>query len=429
MKLWRSILINLKGGNVFCLGLIGIFLCGLLVLPACSGKRLIKKSPSRQNFQDATAQAFPGLQGSIIGASLIRANRDSYADLIALRREKGRAVIKVWFNREDENFSPGKGSGWTSKTDDSYTFLSAGYLNRDRAGDIVIVGHTPSGKTLAKLLLNNGKGYYYSLQKNDLPPIRQGIERVALVDIDNDGAFDLFFTGRKVLDPNGKLDKHQAQVMINNGKGEFQDATSLLLPTLRPGIIGVSFADYNGDEVNDAYLVYNTGANALLINNGVGKLLDESRERIPVIRDESLHADWADFDMDGDNDIMVAAKSIDEKDRGFSREYNYVLENTGQGYFEKRTLKVLPPYPSRRIYLLDANGSDIPDAIILSQRGAHYLRGLGKWRFARETKKRLPASARFKEMSFADVNDDGYLDILAITAKGGEAKLWINRFD
>ncbi len=410
-------------------GLIGLLLCGILVLPACSGKRLIKKSPARQSFKDVTAQAFPGLKGNILGARLIRANHDSYADLITLRRQKGRAVITVWFNREDESFSPGKRSGWTSKTNDSYTFLAAGFLNRDQAGDIIIISRSSSGKTLAKLLLNNGKGYFYSLKENELPPIRQGIERVELVDIDNDGAPDLFFTGRKVLDAKGKVDKYQAQVMVNNGKGGFQDVTSLLLPPLRPGIIGVSFADYNGDEVNDVYLVYERGANALLINNGVGQLRDESSERLPIIRGESLHADWADFDMDGDNDLMVATKSIDARDRGFSREYNYVLENTGQGYFAKHTLKVLPPYPSRRIYLLDANGSDIPDAIILSQRGTHYLRGLGKWRFARESKKRLPASTRFKEMSFADVNDDGYLDIFGVTAKGGEGRLWINRFD
>ena len=409
--------------------LVIIILSSLLLLSACSGKRLIKKSPSRQIFKDVTLRAFPLLKGSIIDAKIVRANHDPYADLVLLRQEKGRAVIKVWINHEDEKFSLGKRSGWTSKTNDKYTFLAAGFLNRDRAADIVLIGRTPSGKTVAKLLLNNGKGYFYSLKENILPPIRQGIERVELVDIDNDGTYDLFFTGRKVLDPNGKIDKHQAQLMINNGKGEFQDATSLLLPSLRRGIIGVSFADYNGDEVNDLYLVYGKGPNAMLINNGVGQLVDESRERLPVIRAESLHADWADFDMDGDNDLMVATKSIDERNREYSREYNYVLENTGQGYFEKRTLKVLPPFPSRRIYLLDANGSDIPDAIILSQRGVHYLRGLGKWQFARESKKRLPGPARFKELSFADINDDGYLDIFGITLKGGKGILWMNRFD
>jgi len=376
-----------------------------------------------------TSEALPVHAGGIIDAQLARVNRDPYADLVILRRESGRATIKVWFNQEGESFSTAKRTGWTSKTNNNYRVLAAGFLNRDGAADIVLLGSSPSGKTVAKLLLNNGKGYYYNLKKYALPPIRQGIERVDLVDIDNDGTRDLFFTGKKVLSPKGKIDEHQVQVMINNGKGEFQDATSLLMPSLPLGIVGVSFADYNGDDVNDLYLVYGKGPNRMLINNGVGQFVDETKERLPVIRDESLHADWADFDMDGDNDLMIATKSIDERNREFSREFNYILENTGQGYFEKRTLKVLPPYPSRRIYLLDANGSDIPDAIILSQRGAHYLRGLGKWKFSRESKLRLPAPTLFKEMNFADINDDGYLDILGITAKGGEVRLWMNRFD
>ena len=409
--------------------IIVVLLCSLFLQTACSGKRLIKKTPARQNFKDITSEALPDLSGGIIDAKLARINRDVFADLAILRREGGRATIKVWLNQEDESFATAKRTGWTSKSKNNYRTFVAGFLNRDGAADIVLLGSSPSGKTVAKLLLNNGKGYFYNLEQNTLPPIRQGMERVDLVDIDNDGTRDLFFTGRKVLNPKGKIDERQVQIMINNGKGEFQDATPLLMPSLPPGIVGVSFADYNGDAVNDLYLIYGKGPNKMLINNGVGRFVDETRERLPIIHDESLHADWADFDMDGDNDLMIATKSIDERHREFSREYNYVLENTGQGYFEKKTLKVLPPYPSRRIYLLDANGSDIPDAIILSQRGAHYLRGLGKWKFSRESKLRLPAPTLLKEMSFADIDDDGYLDILGITAKGSEVRLWMNRFD
>jgi hypothetical protein len=409
--------------------IIVILICSAFLLNACSGKRLIKKTPARQNFKYVTSEALPDIAGGIIDVKLSRINRDVFADLAILRQEGGRATIKVWLNQEDESFASPKRTGWTSKSKNNYRTFVAGFLNRDAAADIVLLGNSPSGKTVVKLLLNNGKGYFYNLKQNELPPIRQGMERVDLVDIDNDGTRDLFFTGRKVMNQKGKIDEHQVQVMINNGKGEFQDATRLLMPSLSPGIVGVTFADYNGDDVNDLYLLYGKRRNKMLINNGVGRFVDETKERLPIIYDESLHADWADFDMDGDNDLMIAAKSIDERHREFSREYNYVLENTGQGYFEKRTLKVLPPYPARRIYLLDANGSDIPDAIILSQRGAHYLRGLGKWKFSRESKLRLPAPTLLKEMSFADIDDDGYLDILGVTAKGSEVRLWMNRFD
>lgn len=400
----------------------------LIFLSACSGKPFIRKAPRLQSYEDVTAKALPGLEGPILGARLLRANPDTLADLALLKKDsKGRPVVEVWFNLGNETFSLRKNSGWTGRAGEKVVFMANGFFNRDRASDLVIIERSSTGKSSARLLLNNGKGYFYSMEEFDLPPIREGIERVDPVDIDRDGTIDLFFSGRNVRGPDGKADDHQAQIMINDGKGHFQDATKILLPSMRPGIAGVSFADYDGDRVVDAFLVYENGQNAMLINNGVGKLLDQTRDRLPAVKDNSTHADWADFDMDGDNDLMVVNKAVGEKSRGHAREYSYILENNGEGFFKKRTVKALPPYPSRRVYLLDANGSDIPDAIILSRRGVHYLRGKGDWQFARESKKRLPGSGRFDELTFADVNDDGFLDIFGIT--GQQGRLWINRFE
>ena len=102
--------------------------------------------------------------------------------------------------------------------------------------------------------------------------------------------------------------------------------------------------------------------------------------------------------------------------------------NDGRGYFKKGTLKVLPEFPSHAVYLLDANDSDIPDIIILSQRGTHFLRGKGKWQFWKESRKRLPRNVRFKELAFSDVDKDGHLDIFGVTAEQGRGFLWMNTF-
>ncbi len=422
---------EITGRNfIFWRNLAVIFSAALIFLSACSGKPIIRKTPGLQIFKDTTAKSFPGMEGSILAAKLIRANTDTLADLALLKNDsKGRPVIEVWFNMGNETFSLKKNKGWTGKPNKKVVFLANGFFNRDRATDFIIIERSSNHKSIARLLLNNGKGYFYSMKEYELPPIHEGIERVDPVDIDRDGTVDLFFSGRNVKKANGKIDKYQAQIMINDGEGHFQDATKILLPSMRPGIVGVSFADYDGDRVVDAFLVYENGQNAMLINNGVGKLLDQTRDRLPPVEDRSVHADWADFDMDGDNDLLVVNEVIGKKSRGYSREYNYILENTGGGFFQKRALQVLPPYPSRRVYLFDANGSDIPDAIILSQRGVHYLRGKGDWQFARESKKRLPGPVRFDELTFADVNDDGYLDIFGITSQGKQGRLWINSFE
>jgi hypothetical protein len=53
---------------------------------------------------------------------------------------------------------------------------------------------------------------------------------------------------------------------------------------------------------------------------------------------------------------------------------------------------------------------------------------VGKWGFSLETKG-LPESGTVKEMSFGDMDGDGFLDILLITAKTHQGKLWFNTFD
>ena len=259
--------------------------------------------------------------------------------------------------------------------------------------------------------------------------MHRSVERVDLVDFDQDGDIDLIFTGTKVLNENGKLHKRQGQVLVNRGNGHFDDMTTLLWPKLPSGIVGTSIADYNNDGLPDIFLVYGNGQNRLLINNGVGKFFDKTDWLLPKILDQSTHADWADFDSDGDNDLLVTNRVIKKRYKEHPRETCYFLENDGYGRFSKRSNKKLPSVPAFRVYLLDANGTDIPDVIILNNNGPYYMIGKGNWSFNVETKKRLPEITPMKEIIFGDFNGDGFLDLLAITSKNTNPKLWLNRLE
>ena len=223
------------------------------------------------------------------------------------------------------------------KAGDTVAFMALRDLDHDKTSDMILIGKFADGSN-AKLLFNNGKGYFYTKTERPFPKVHSGMERVDLVDIDEDGHVDLFFTGRNVLDVQGKPLQHQAQFFLNDGEGQFKDATLLLMPPLRTGIVGTSFADYDSDGATDVFLVYENGLNVLLINNGVGKFIDKSRTFLPRISDESVYADWADFDDDGDNDLLVVNKSIRSRDRSHSDEFCYMLVNQGHGYFKKGPL-------------------------------------------------------------------------------------------
>ena len=278
------------------------------------------------------------------------------------------------------------------------------------------------GKYIASILFNNKKGYFYNKVDYFLPEILPGIDRVKLVDLDHDHDLDLFFYGEKVMAPDGRPDPTQSQLFINNGQGEFQDLSSILLTPLPPGIVGAFFADYNGDGTRDIFLTYRNGRDRLLFNNSLGKYTDHTPGRLPVIPGETTHADWADFDGDGDNDLLVL------KRRTQSEQTIFFLENTGEGRFTKRSAKALTVSGGSRVYLLDANGNGIPDALILSAGKTHFLQGQGEWKFSVETIRRLPRARQMMEMAFGDIDDDGYLDIFGIDSKDRKGKLWLNRF-
>jgi len=393
----------------------------------CSQKRGIAKNPDLQFFQDVTHRYLPGDKVSLQGAAFARVDRTPGADLIwFVSSPDNGSRKKILFNEGRNGIGRNKGARKVQRVNEAIRFLATGDVDGNGTDDLILVT-SPTKKGSAKILYNNGKGYFSSRPNVELPFIHRSIDRVDLVDLDQDGDVDFIFTGSKVLTENGELHKRQGQVLINNGRGEFEDATSLLWPKLPPGIVGTSIADYDGDGLPDVFLVYDNGQNRLLMNNGVGQFVDKTDRLLPGIKGQSTHADWADFDMDGDNDLLVTNKAIKKRYQSHSRETCYFLENDGYGRFRKKSSGELPSAPAFRVYLLDANGTGIPDAIILTKGGPYYMVGKGKWGFSVETNKRLPGISPVKEMTFGDINGDGFLDVLGVSAGKRTPRLWLNR--
>ncbi len=399
---------------------------GLLLiffLSACGGspKPHVADNPASQRFRDAT-RLFPIERLSVAQASFLRANKDPLSDLAILTKSKSELYILV--NQGKKGFQKNRAGKWTQNNKEKIEFFAAADLNRDGGDDLILIlGGSENPKT--RILFNNKKGYFYSKEKEGSYSLSPGIEKVIPVDLDGDGDKDLFYFGSMVKPPANK--KYQTMVWINKGDGKFENLTSLLMPVLPAGIQDASFADYDGDGVVDIFLVYGKGQNRLLINNGVGKFSDHTSSRLPRILDDSMHADWADFDQDGDNDLLVVNRSISKIYRGHPEETNYFLENTGGGNFRKRSHKILPHVPSRKVYLLDGNGNTRPDALILTTKGVYYLQGRGKWQFSDESDRRLPRFKKFDQMTFGDINQDRFLDVFAWSRQAG--RLWLNRFN
>ena len=402
----------------------------LILLGGCgTSKPHVADNPASQRFRDVTGKLFPKQGFSPKQATFLRADQDALPDLLVLNKAKpGGLQLRVFINHGEKGFLPKSPGRWIEEQKSRVLAFAATDLNRDGGDDLVLVTET-SGRLTSQVLFNNKKGYFYAKDQKSSYPLRPGIEKVTSIDLDQDGDKDLFYWGQKVLSGKRQVAVHQTRVLINKGKGQLEDLTALLLPHLPAGIIDASFADYDGDGVVDVFLVYGNGQNRILINNGVGKFSDRTTAYIPHILDDSQHADWADFDGDGDNDLLVVNKAIDKPYRAYPGETTYFLENTGGGHFKKRSHKMLPRLSAYKVYLLDANGNTQPDALILTAKGVYYLQGRGHWEFTEETQRRLPRFRFFQEMAFADVNKDGFLDLFALSPTPGRSRIWLNRFD
>ncbi|MEK9627708.1 MAG: VCBS repeat-containing protein [Nitrospinota bacterium] len=398
-------------------------LLSILFLPACGGgaKPHVADNPASQRFRDAT-HLFPAERFSVSEARFLRANQDSLSDLAVLTQSK--LELFVLMHQGKKGFLKKRTGQWTEKNNEKIRFFSAADLNRDGGDDLILILEGKQGPRV-QILFNNKKGYFYPKDNVGKFSLVPGVEKVIPVDLDGDADQDLFFFGRKIKSSASK--SYQAMVWINQGNDRFENLTSLLMPKLPPGIKDASIADYDGDGVVDIFLVYAKGQNRLLMNNGVGKFLDDTSSKLPRILDDSMHADWADFDRDGDNDLLIVNRSIHKIYRGHPEEINYFLENTGGGNFIKRSHKILPRIPSKKVYLLDGNGNTLVDALILTSNGVYYLQGRGGWEFSDETDRRIPRFNRFDHMTFGDINKDRFLDLFAWSGQSG--RLWLNRFD
>jgi hypothetical protein len=138
---------------------------------------------------------------------------------------------------------------------------------------------------------------------------------VALLDYDNDGRLDIFFTnGAKIDDPmpNGKMPDKSDRKFWNrlyhqNADGTFTDVTEkagLTGAQQNYYAMGVAVGDYDNDGFEDIY-VTGYGGNTLYHNNGNGTFTDVTKTAGVGAGGWSASAGFFDYDNDGKLDIFV----------------------------------------------------------------------------------------------------------------------------
>jgi len=163
---------------------------------------------------------------------------------------------------------------------------------------------------------------------------------VAVLDVNGDGLEDLYFTA--TMGPNA--------LYINKGNWKFEEGAEAAGVAASEGIkTGVSVVDINADGSPDLY-VTRTGMvanderrNLLFINDRSGKFTEAGAAYGLNDPSASNHANFFDFDQDGDLDVYVLNHPIDFK------RVNSVQAKPVEGGYERST-EPWTPYDTDRLY-------------------------------------------------------------------------------
>jgi enediyne biosynthesis protein E4 len=210
---------------------------------------------------------------------------------------------------------------------------------------------------------------------------------VAVLDFDNDGRPDLFFTNGATFPGLRRPDpSHHNALLRNLGDGKFEDVTR------RAGLggeslgysLGAAAADFDNDGWTDLF-VANAGPNTLYRNNGDGTFRDVSAESGLAQKPAgtlSVQGAWVDYDRDGRLDLVVSNYTTWTVDT----DRRCVREDGVDFYCHPKTYPAVP----HRLYRNLGGGKfqDVTDAA-----------GFGK------------APGKGMGIAIADVNADGWPDI------------------
>jgi hypothetical protein len=209
---------------------------------------------------------------------------------------------------------------------------------------------------------------------------------VAILDYDNDGMMDIFFTNGAAFPEMRKADSSFFHSLLRNkGDGTFDDVTQKA--GLAGESLGYSFGAAAGDYDNDGYtdlIITNAGDNTLYRNNGNGTFTDVTAGSGLGTKPTgalSVQAAWIDYDNDGLLDLVIA---------------DYTVWTPGT---DRRCLR-----GDRDMYCSPKTYTNVPQRL---------YRNVGRGRFEDVTEKSGFGTVSGKGMgiAIADVNNDGWMDV------------------
>jgi predicted nucleotidyltransferase len=203
-----------------------------------------------------------------------------------------------------------------------YSTRSLALGDVDRDGDLDLV--LGNDNQQSRLYLNNGTGTFTDATASRMPVGIYDTHSLALGDVDGDGDLDL------VLGNSGQ----QSRLYLSDGSGTFTDATASRLPVgIHVRYSSLAFGDVDGDSDLDLVVGGNYGQQSrLYLNDGKGQFTDATASRLPIGIYSTRSLALGDVDRDGDLDLALGNRGQQSR----------LYLNDGTGTFTDATASRLP---------------------------------------------------------------------------------------
>jgi hypothetical protein len=303
------------------------------------------------NFTAATGTPFINVSTGTVGFSDL--NNDGFIDLLitGVTPAGTPETATLYMNNGNGTFSIAVNNLLTPSQGGDFDFAD---IDNDGDKDIILTGSDANSIAFTRLYSNNGFGVFTEVTNNPFQQIKES--SVAFLDIDNDNDKDVILAG--INESNVITTK----LYNNNGAGIFTEVANTPFTGINGGDIAVADSDNDGDM--DIFITGGSDSariSKLYTNNGTGNFTEVTGT--PFIGSLVSSAEFADFDNDGDKDILLVGAKITSNPNAFA----HIYENTGANNFVLSN-QLIPTYLSS-IAIADIDGDNDLDFII---GGTHF---------------------------------------------------------
>jgi hypothetical protein len=314
------------------------------------------------------------------------------------------------------------------------------WVDIDKDGWLDLIATGQSGSVPTTVLFKNNEGIFDISYPTTIPPLKNS--RMTLGDYDNNGTVDLIITGQDAVG------EPRSYLLNNDGRGNFSKVDDFNSRGVMPNIYNAEMRLIDYDLDGDLDLVY-TGVNKQGNAEGgirLSSLLDEQSTRFNQYYGYGLNLknarfDLGDIDSDGDLDIIVMGTFMDntlEKPvtkiiKNFSADSKVQGNYNNQYIYNNYQEIVIDSLDNGDVKFADVNNDGLLDISIsgLDNKKTPTTRiyinqgGFGNYSLLKTLD--LP-QFRNSAISWGDYNNDGNMDMVITGTKavGTETVIYVN---